>query len=154
MHWHKAATLGFLFAMGSAFCTDSPVVGLWQNEAGNGAIEIRILPDGTLEGVGAAAPNAVNRKDDKNPDPALRERFLLGAKILWGFKPDNDEKSEWSGGKIYDPDNGETYSSKLKLDGTNLRIRGYIGITLFGRTTVWTRLPSASETSSKKGVTP
>jgi uncharacterized protein (DUF2147 family) len=115
------------------------VAGRWRNEAGNAVIEVRYAEDGTLEGVGAPGGSDPDRKDEKNPEPQLRERKLLGAPILWGFRPDNEERTEWSGGKIYDPDNGETYDCKVRLDGDNLRIRGYVGIPLFGRTTVWKR---------------
>jgi uncharacterized protein (DUF2147 family) len=46
----------------------------------------------------------------------------------------------WDDGKIYDPYSGKTYSSTLKLKDDKLNIRGYIGVSLFGRTTVWQRI--------------
>jgi uncharacterized protein (DUF2147 family) len=76
------------------------------------------------------------RKDTKNPDPKLRTRNINGLVILTQFKYEDDE---WVDGKIYDPKSGKTYSSKMKLDGTKLDIRGYVGVSLFGRTTSWTR---------------
>ncbi|MEL7368501.1 MAG: DUF2147 domain-containing protein [Myxococcota bacterium] len=121
-----------------AMAQTSPVVGRWRNEAGNAVIAVSITADGTLQGVGAGGNNP-DRRDIKNPDPKLRDRKLLGAKILWGFKPDNDEKTKWVDGQIYDPDNGKTYDCKLRLEDGKLRIRGYVGISWFGRTTVWTR---------------
>ena len=46
----------------------------------------------------------------------------------------------WEDGWIYDPNNGNTYSCEMTLiDHKTLKIRGYIGITLFGRTEIWTR---------------
>lgn len=76
------------------------------------------------------------RKDSKNPDAALRSRDLINLVILRNFVFDD---GEWTDGKIYDPKSGKTYSSKMKLQGNTLEIRGYVGISMFGRTTVWTK---------------
>ncbi|MBC7867421.1 MAG: DUF2147 domain-containing protein [Gloeobacteraceae cyanobacterium ES-bin-316] len=49
-------------------------------------------------------------------------------------------KDKWVNGKIYDPSSGKTYSCTMKIEGLNtLEIRGYIGISLFGKTELWTR---------------
>ena len=51
-----------------------------------------------------------------------------------------DGDGAWSGGFIYDPNSGKTYRGKIKLtDPDTLRLRGYIGISLLGRTEVWKR---------------
>jgi uncharacterized protein (DUF2147 family) len=77
-------------------------------------------------------------KDEKNPNPALRNRELVGTVILNDFKFDGDDT--WQGGTIYDPREGKTYSCKMTLkDAAHLNIRGYIGVSLFGRTEVWTK---------------
>lgn len=75
--------------------------------------------------------------DKKNPDESLRSRKLIGMPILWGFRYGGE--GQWEGGKIYDPQNGKTYSCKIKLEGQKLRVRGFIGFSLLGRTAVWTR---------------
>jgi uncharacterized protein (DUF2147 family) len=63
----------------------------------------------------------------------------LGSVILSNFVHAGGNK--WEDGKIYDPNNGKKYSCNMKLkDNNTLEIRGYIGISLFGRTEVWTRL--------------
>jgi len=78
------------------------------------------------------------RKDDKNPDAALRNRDLIGTIILKDFVFDGKEK--WTEGTIYDPNNGKTYACIIKLkDNKTLDVRGYVGISLFGRTEIWTR---------------
>jgi len=79
-----------------------------------------------------------HKVDRKNPDQALRSRPILGLPLIQGFKYGGD--NVWSDGTIYDPDSGKLYSCKLKLmmDGS-LRVRGYVGISLFGRTEIWTR---------------
>ncbi len=76
--------------------------------------------------------------DHNNPDPKLRKTLLIGLQILKDFKLTGE--NSWTGGKIYNPDNGKTYSGEITLVSPNqLKLRGYIGISLFGRTTTWTR---------------
>ena len=49
-------------------------------------------------------------------------------------------KTVWKGGTVYDPKSGKTYSGKMTLVSPNkLDMRGFVGISLFGRTTTWTR---------------
>lgn len=76
--------------------------------------------------------------DRNNPDEKLRERPIIGLELMSGFRHDGDDV--WSSGTIYDPESGKTYKCKLTLVSPNeLKVRGYIGVSLLGRTTVWTR---------------
>ncbi len=76
--------------------------------------------------------------DRHNPDEALRSAPILGLRIMEGFVPTGD--NEWGKGTIYDPESGKTYRCKMKMENPDrLEVRGYIGISLLGRTTVWTR---------------
>lgn len=70
---------------------------------------------------------------------AMKDRPLVGLQILWGFKKDG---SQWPGGQILDPETGKIYRASLALEdgGKKLRLHGYIGIPLLGRTQVWTRV--------------
>ncbi|HEX6847167.1 MAG TPA: DUF2147 domain-containing protein [Chitinophagaceae bacterium] len=78
-----------------------------------------------------------SRVDANNPDRSKRSQPIIGLIILKDFKFDGDE---WESGKIYDPESGDTYSCYLTLkDKTTLKVRGYIGISLFGRTETWIR---------------
>jgi uncharacterized protein (DUF2147 family) len=54
------------------------------------------------------------------------------------LKPD---RADWDGGKILDPVKGQIYNAKLSLadNGRSLKVRGYIGVSLFGRTQIWVR---------------
>ena len=63
----------------------------------------------------------------------------MGINILEGFSYDED--LEWEDGEIYDPDNGKTYSCVMNLipEKNILEVRGYIGISLIGRTEEWIR---------------
>jgi uncharacterized protein (DUF2147 family) len=84
------------------------------------------------------AENGKPRVDGNNPDPAKRNTPVTGLVILKNFRFNGDD--EWRGGQIYDPENGKTYSAYLYLKNRNtLRIRGYIGVSLLGRTETWTR---------------
>ncbi|MFC4231402.1 DUF2147 domain-containing protein [Parasediminibacterium paludis] len=77
-------------------------------------------------------------KDKKNPNITLRNRDLIGLVILSNFKYDGH--GEFMDGSIYDPRVGKTYTCKMTLKSeTQLSIRGYIGISLFGRSEVWTK---------------
>ena len=75
--------------------------------------------------------------DRENPDPALRQRSILGIEMLRGLRFDD---GEWVGGEIYAPRQGDTYRAKAWLEGSDtLKIRGYIGAPFLGRTVTWLR---------------
>lgn len=78
-----------------------------------------------------------NRKDHKNPNAALRSRNLVGMVFLTNFVYDD---GEYKDGKIYDPQSGKTYSSKMWLSRGDLKVRGFVGVSLLGRTEVFTRV--------------
>ena len=63
---------------------------------------------------------------------------VLGLVILSGLKKDG---VEYTAGKILDRDNGKIYSSKIQLTdgGKKLNVRGYIGVSLLGRSQIWER---------------
>ena len=76
--------------------------------------------------------------DRNNPDPAVRKKPLLGLQVLQGFR--NNRGNVWEDGTIYDPENGKTYKCKLTLvNRKQLDVRGFIGFSWIGRTSVWTR---------------
>lgn len=66
-----------------------------------------------------------------------KDKPVKGMTILWGLKKDGDE---WTGGQILDPEKGKQYKCTIKPKGKNeLEVRGYVGISLIGRTQVWQR---------------
>lgn len=78
------------------------------------------------------------KTDLKNPDESLRKRPILGMEILRDFVY-NDGK--WTDGKIYDPKSGKTYSCNMNIEENgDLHMRGYVGISLLGRTETWKRV--------------
>jgi len=95
---------------------------------------IRVLRDATytLE----ENPERVGeiKTDDENPDPALRARPVVGISMFSEY----DYKDRLWQGKIYDPETGNTYNSRMEVDKDGrLKIRGYIGLPLFGRTAIF-----------------
>ena len=78
-------------------------------------------------------------KDEKNPNPALQNREVVGLVILNNFTYDG--YNTWQDGTIYDPREGKTYACKMTVKNANtLSIRGYVGVSLFGRSEVWSRV--------------
>lgn len=67
-----------------------------------------------------------------------KNKPILGMNILTGLKKKDDE---WSGGKILDPKNGKEYKCYIKLLNKNtLKVRGYLGFSMLGRTVTWKRV--------------
>ena len=79
-------------------------------------------------------------KDDKNPDPKLRNRPLVDAVFMYDFVYDG--KGSWEKGKIYDFESGKTYDCIItfKENKLDLNVRGYIGFSLLGRTEVFEKV--------------
>jgi uncharacterized protein (DUF2147 family) len=131
-----------IFAVTIAAKAQDKVEGLWYNAEKTGKIEIKREADGKFNGkvVWLKEPlkDGKPKLDELNTDEKLRARPRLGLPVLNGFVKDGDNK--YVDGTIYDPQNGKTYSCKMTLKGKTLDIRGYIGISLFGRTTTWTRV--------------
>jgi len=116
-------------------------VGLWKTE--DAQIEIFEVA-GKLNGKIAAldkqyTTDGIEKTDISNPDPAKRSRPLIGLIFMTGFTP--QAPGHWEHGTIYDPKTGNTYASTLEYDGGDLlKVRGYIGISLIGRSVVWTKV--------------
>ncbi len=119
------------------------ILGSWKNGEGTGVIQIYKNGEkyqGKITWLKEPNdPETGKPKLDKNhPDEKNHSRPILGLVSMWGFSYTGDK--EWSGGKIYDNRNGKTYSCKIVMhDNNTLKIRGYIGISLIGRTDTWTR---------------
>jgi uncharacterized protein (DUF2147 family) len=126
----------------SAQIKPDQILGNWINE--NKHIKLEILKfDNKYHGkmVGGndiyADDGITLKKDSKNPDKTLKEQDLLDLQILTNFI---FKDGEWLNGKYYDFKSGKSYSCILRLSGKHLLIRSYIGFSLFGRTTQWTRV--------------
>lgn len=75
--------------------------------------------------------------DKNNPDASKRNSKINGSLILTNFT--YEDGNTYENGQIYDARNGKTYSCILTLQsGSTLKVRGYVGISLLGRTDIWT----------------
>jgi uncharacterized protein (DUF2147 family) len=118
------------------------IEGDWYTENNNAII--KIYKDGnTLSGkiTWIKTPNDENgnpKTDPENPDEKLKSRKRLGMIMMYNFS--YDEEEQWDDGEIYDPESGNTYSGIITMTSKNkLDLRGYVGISWFGRTSQWTR---------------
>ena len=118
------------------------IVGVWLTN-GDDPAKIQIYKSGDkfygkIIWLKAPLLNGSPKVDQNNPDKTKRTTPIIGLGLLSGFKFNGDDA--WKGGNIYDPQNGKTYSCNISLkDKNTLKVRGYIGISLLGRTEVWTR---------------
>lgn len=124
---------------------DNPdaVVGVWKTGDGNAIVRIYKNED-KYQGkiVWLKEPNDPDtgkpKLDKNNSTETLRNRPIIGLLNIYGFK--FIEKNLWDEGNIYDPKSGNTYSCTIKmLNANTLEVRGYIGVSLIGRTDVWTK---------------
>jgi uncharacterized protein (DUF2147 family) len=119
------------------------IIGVW--EVGSGKARVKISKYGEKFGgklVWLKEPNyadGTKKVDKNNPDEAKRTVPLLGYTNLLGFSYKG--KSEYEGGTIYDPENGNTYNCVISLkDDNTIEVRGYVGVQIFGRTDTWKRV--------------
>lgn len=137
-----------MLAAASVFADSGSPAGLWRtidDKTGKERSLIRITEtNGVFEG---KVEQLLNRQPDDDPENlcrkcegARKDQPIIGMTILWGLKKEGDQ---YSGGEILDPKNGKVYRAKMKLvdDGAKLEVRGFIGVSLFGRSQVWVREP-------------
>lgn len=144
--------VAFAFAAQAEIAEDA-VVGTWLTAPSDGGqshieivqtgesfsgsivwLELPNYPDDDEEGMGG-----LPRVDRKNPDSERHGDPILGLKILDGLTYEGE--GEWKNGTIYDPNNGKTYKSQMRLEGDDvLMVRGFIGFSFIGRSTEWTRV--------------
>jgi uncharacterized protein (DUF2147 family) len=133
-----AAAVLVLTAASPAFAAD-PVEGEWLTQSGSGKVRIAPCPgkpDRMCGNISWLRPADAKAADANNPDPKLKGRPILGMPMLWGFK--SSAPGRWSGGKIYDPNSGKTYDSKLSVNANGtLKVEGCILMVCQGQT--WKR---------------
>ena len=138
---------------------DDAILGSWLTDAGKSTVEIykAKADDGVEKYYGKLTwfKGPVYDKDDpeagktlhdrKNPDPERHGDPLLGLVMLRAFTFDS-ENGEWNSGTIYDPEVGKVYKCTMKMvddpaanGGKKLDVHGYVGVPMFGRSTIWTR---------------
>ena len=133
--------LGILsFASSSLFASGSPI-GVWKtidDETKKAKSHVKIY-----EKNGKIYGRIIKLLNPSEPNPLCKKcsgRFsnkpILGLEFLWGFKKDGEK---YTGGRILDPNNGKIYKCYIEVlgNGNKLKVRGYVGISLFGRTQYW-----------------
>lgn len=119
----------------------SAILGPWLSEKEKLIVEFYPCGDelcGRIAWMAKPYKNGELRRDEKNPDPALRDRPYCGIEVIRGLEPEGD--GVWEGGHVYDPKRGDTYSLEVKQAGEDrLKLRAYIGLKIFGKTETWTR---------------
>lgn len=110
------------------------IIGFYWSPKKDAKIEIYLKGD---QYYGRFVWLAKPRKDYKNPNKALQTRDVLGIELLTKFTYDD---GDYTGGEIYDPETGKTYSCKMTLQVGRLKVRGYIGFSIFGRTEYFERI--------------
>jgi uncharacterized protein (DUF2147 family) len=120
------------------------IVGRWLNSSGEAHVDIYKKNErfyGKIVWLKNPRDEKGNAKTDlRNPDESMRTKPMLGLEILKDFVY---EDGKWTDGKIYDPKSGKTYSCNISQKGNGvLNIRGYIGISIIGRTDVWKKVKS------------
>lgn len=121
--------------------------GLWtsiddKTGARKSVIEI-VEKDGSLEGYIRVLLQEPSGEICTTCEGEWRNRSIKDLKILWGFEPANKEKDIWVDGRILDPKTNKTYRSRLTTTEIAkkivLEVRGYILISLLGRTQTWVK---------------
>jgi uncharacterized protein (DUF2147 family) len=115
------------------------ILGEWRTQTEENRPPARVrferAEDGTYTGI--LSWSSAPRKDIHNKNPKLRDRSVVGIVLMWKLRYDD---GEYVDGYVYNPEDGGTYRVKTEVTGSELlKVRGYLGISLFGETKTWTR---------------
>jgi uncharacterized protein (DUF2147 family) len=132
---------GFLFLTLSPANEADILLGVWYNGEKDAKIEIYHCGDkycGKIIWLKEPMEDGATKKDKHNPNERFKKRELIGLNILTDFIYKGDFL--WEDGEIYNPRDGKTYSCYLSLlENKQLKVRGFIGFSLIGKTQYWTR---------------
>lgn len=137
----KKVLLTFVLSLFSVL-SFAQIEGKWktiddETKQAKSVVEIYKKSDGKYYGkvsqllIKPANPNCTECKDDRKGKP------ILGLEIIRGLKKDGDE---FTGGTITDPKTGKTYKCTITKSGDKLNVRGYVGLSLLGRTQTWEKM--------------
>lgn len=134
-----ALLMGLAVAAAPAPQSGDAVVGRWKTPVHNGIVEIARCGTSICGKIVSSDKLRTNPNlaDAQNSDKALRSRRLMNLQILSGFK---QQGAGWYGGKIYNAEDGKTYSAEVTMTGNDqLNLRGCV-FKPFCRTQTWTRV--------------
>lgn len=145
MVWSLLLSLFLLMPSALAATSADAICGQWYTKDKDALVEI--FQDGEtfagkivwLSEKSATDENGNPALDDNNPDPELAKQPIVGLRLAHSFT--HVGGNDWEGGFIYDPESGKTYKClmELKKGGKELKVKGFIGISLIGRSEYWTR---------------
>lgn len=123
--------------------TNEDIVGIWETGNGKARVKIDKVGDYYFGRIvwlkEPLTPEGKPKVDKNNKDESKRNTPILGMRLVGGFKWEGENR--WEGGTIYDPESGNEYKCNITLvDKNTMNIRGYIGISMFGRTDTWKRV--------------
>jgi uncharacterized protein (DUF2147 family) len=129
--------------MGVAERPADPAYGYWLTENRKAIVRIATCgPD--ICGRMVWVENAVDasgqpKRDRKNSDIAKRERPICGLELVGGLN--KADEGTWQDGWLYNPRDGATYSAEIRaVSPSELEVRGYLGVSLLGKSQIWTRV--------------
>lgn len=136
-----------------ASAPEQHIAGIWWTPERDAKLEIYRTVNNSFSGrLIALTPEQAEFHDQNNPVPAKQKRPLLGAVILQGFVADPKVEEQWIDGEIYDPKSGSTYQGTLKsADADTLKVRGHLGVEIFGRTETFIRVKGQQPHSQQAG---
>ena len=119
------------------------ILGKWKTDGGDSQLELFTCGDKVCGKIiwlkhpnyidSIDGPVGTTKVDRKNPAPALRTRPIIGLQVMKGLTANGNNR--WDSGICYDPETGKSYKCKMNLAAKNrLDLRGFIGISLIGRT--------------------
>lgn len=136
-----AAALALLAAGSAGAVEADPAFGHWLVDSGKAIVRLGPCGESACAEVvwleSEFDEQGEPRRDARNPDPALRDRTMCGLEIMWGLR--REAPGDWRNGHVYNGRDGKTYGVRLSRqeDGT-LKVRGYLGVPLLGKSQVWT----------------
>ena len=137
----KLSLFVILFLLSKFALAQDITQGTWFNEEKSAKIQFFKQGDkifGKIVWLKEPNDGGKPRTDKENPDAKLKTRPLIGLVNLKDFT--QSSKTVWEDGEVYDPKNGKTYSCKMTLSSpTRLDVRGFIGISIIGRTSHFTK---------------
>jgi uncharacterized protein (DUF2147 family) len=133
----------FLLGLFAASAPGQSVKGVWKtidDKSGDPKSHVKIYEEGDkLYGKVVKLLPSVKEKNCKKCPGEKKGKPIEGMQIMWDLE--QVEKGEWDDGEILDPGSGKVYSCKLWLeDEDTLKVRGYMGISLLGRSQTWYRV--------------
>jgi uncharacterized protein (DUF2147 family) len=149
MKFRSSLALAVLFAATTLAHAEPTVKGFWEARDAEGNPTAWFLFSGKSEVYSARLVKGFKPKNDDGAPPKelceacpgkKKGAHVMGLTLFWGMKRDG---LKYTDGSVLDPRDGSVYHALMNLseDGSELEVRGYLGISLLGKSQTWYRLP-------------